>query len=121
MTWNEGSSHRSAQIPTGFCSRFNSHAGNCLLRAYGADAAPSMRDRCREKTELRWSGPKIALRGKRRPRCVAVDITVLSMRTELPPIYRRFGYVETGIEEFHPSQPLKSGVEYHSIVMSKKL
>ena len=74
-----------------------------------------------KRQNFRWSGPKIALRGKRRPRCVAVDITVLSMRTELPPIYRRFGYVETGIEEFHPSQPLKSGVEYHSIVMSKKL
>jgi len=57
----------------------------------------------------------------RRQGCVAVDITVLSMRTELPPIYRRFGYVETGIEEFHPTQPLKSGVECHSIVMSKQL
>ena len=57
----------------------------------------------------------------RRQGCAAVDITVLSLRTELPPIYRRFGYVETGIEEFNPSQPLKSGVECHSIVMSKKL
>jgi ribosomal protein S18 acetylase RimI-like enzyme len=57
----------------------------------------------------------------RRQGCVAVDITVLSMRTELPPIYRRFGYVETGVEEFHPTQPLKSGVECHSIVMSKQL
>lgn len=57
----------------------------------------------------------------RRQGCVAVDITVLSMRKELPPIYRRFGYVETGIEKFHPTQPLKSGVECHSIVMSKQL
>jgi ribosomal protein S18 acetylase RimI-like enzyme len=57
----------------------------------------------------------------RRQGCVAMDITVLSMRTELPPIYRKFGYVETGIEEFHSTQPLKSGVECHAIVMSKKL
>ena len=53
--------------------------------------------------------------------CVAVDIMVLSMRAELPPIYRRFGYVETAIEEFHPTQPLKSGVECHGIIMSKQL
>jgi len=57
----------------------------------------------------------------RRQGCVAVDITVLNLRTELPPIYRRFGYVETGTETFHPSVPLKPGVECHGIVMSKKL
>jgi predicted N-acetyltransferase YhbS len=59
--------------------------------------------------------------GLRRQGCAAVDIAVLSMRAELPPIYRRFGYVETGAEEFHPSQPLKSGVQCHCIVMSKQL
>jgi len=53
--------------------------------------------------------------------CTAVDITVLSLRIELPPIYRRFGYLETGTEEFHPSQPLKPGVACHGIVMSKQL
>jgi ribosomal protein S18 acetylase RimI-like enzyme len=52
--------------------------------------------------------------------CEAVDITVLNLRPELPPIYRRFGYVETGTE-FHPTQPLKAGVECHCIVMMKKL
>jgi ribosomal protein S18 acetylase RimI-like enzyme len=57
----------------------------------------------------------------RRQGCEAVDITVLSLRPELPPIYRRFGYVETGREEFHPSRPLKSGAECHGIVMSKSL
>jgi len=57
----------------------------------------------------------------RRMGCEAVDITVLSLRTELPPIYRRFGYVETGTEEFHPSVPLKPGLECHCIVMSKRL
>ena len=53
--------------------------------------------------------------------CEAVDITVLSLRPELPPIYRRFGFVETGSEEFHPTQPLKDGLECHCIIMSKPL
>jgi len=53
--------------------------------------------------------------------CEAVDITVLSLRTELPPIYRRFGFVETGTEPFHPHAPLKDGLDCHCIVMSKKL
>jgi predicted N-acetyltransferase YhbS len=57
----------------------------------------------------------------RRHGCEAVDITVLSLRPELPPIYRRFGYIETGMEEFKPSRPLKSGAECHCIVMSKQL
>ncbi len=57
----------------------------------------------------------------RRQGCEAVDITVLNLRTELPPIYRRFGYIETGTEEFHPSAPLKPGIECHCVVMSKKL
>lgn len=53
--------------------------------------------------------------------CEAVDISVLNLRPELLPIYRRFGYVETGTEEFHPSRPLKPGLECHCIVMSKQL
>jgi ribosomal protein S18 acetylase RimI-like enzyme len=57
----------------------------------------------------------------RRMGCEAVDITVLNLRTELPPLYRKLGYVDTGTEEFHPSAPLKPGVECHGIVMSKKL
>ena len=57
----------------------------------------------------------------RRQGCEAVDITVLSLRPELPPIYRRYGYVETGTEEFKPSRPLVSGAVCHCIVMSKQL
>jgi ribosomal protein S18 acetylase RimI-like enzyme len=57
----------------------------------------------------------------RRHGCEAVEITVLSLRPELPPIYRRYGYVETSTEEFHPTQSLKSGVECHGIVMAKRL
>jgi len=53
--------------------------------------------------------------------CEAVDITVLSLRPELPPIYRRLGYVETGTEPFSRPCALKPGAECHGIVMSKKL
>jgi GNAT superfamily N-acetyltransferase len=53
--------------------------------------------------------------------CTAMDLTVLSLRTELPPLYRRLGYVESGVEEFKPSRPLKDGLECHCIVMSKEL
>jgi ribosomal protein S18 acetylase RimI-like enzyme len=53
--------------------------------------------------------------------CEAVDITVLSLRPELPPIYRRFGFVETGTVEFPGSSDLKPGFECHCIVMSKAL
>jgi GNAT superfamily N-acetyltransferase len=55
----------------------------------------------------------------RREGCNAMDLTVLSLRPELPAFYRRFGYVETGTEKFHPSRPLKDGIECHCIVMSK--
>ena len=54
--------------------------------------------------------------------CEAVDITVLNLRPELPPIYRRFGYIETGIvEEFRPTRQLAPGVEIHGIKMSEQL
>jgi ribosomal protein S18 acetylase RimI-like enzyme len=59
------------------------------------------------------------LRGKG---CVAVDISVIEWRTELPPIYRKLGYIETAIEDFQPSQKLKPGVPpCRIIVMSKPL
>ncbi|HVO62963.1 MAG TPA: GNAT family N-acetyltransferase [Terriglobales bacterium] len=53
--------------------------------------------------------------------CAAIDITVLSLRPELPAFYARLGYAEAGAEEFRPSRPLKAGVECHCIVMSKTL
>jgi GNAT superfamily N-acetyltransferase len=53
--------------------------------------------------------------------CSAMDITVLSPRTELPPYYRKFGYVESGLEEFRTKRPLKDGLKCHLIVMSKLL
>lgn len=53
--------------------------------------------------------------------CKAMDITVLNLRPELPPFYRKLGYIETGTEAFRPSRPLRDGVECHCIVMSKEL
>jgi ribosomal protein S18 acetylase RimI-like enzyme len=53
--------------------------------------------------------------------CEAVDILVLSLRTELLPPYRRFGFMETGTEPIQLSRPLEAGFECHGIVMSKKL
>lgn len=53
--------------------------------------------------------------------CTAMALTVLSLRPELPPLYSKFGYLESGTEEFKPSRPLKPGVECHCIVMSKRL
>jgi GNAT superfamily N-acetyltransferase len=53
--------------------------------------------------------------------CVAVEISVLNLRPELPPIYRRYGYVETGREEFRMSRILKDQAECHCIVMTKTL
>jgi GNAT superfamily N-acetyltransferase len=53
--------------------------------------------------------------------CKHMDIAVLSLRHELPPFYRKLGYVETGTEQFHPSRPLRPGVECHCIIMSKPL
>lgn len=57
----------------------------------------------------------------RRHRCSAVDITVLSLRTELPPVYRAYGFVETGTEPFDYPHPLKDGLQTYCIVMSKPL
>jgi sugar-phosphatase len=53
--------------------------------------------------------------------CKVMDLNVLSLRPELPPLYRKLGYKENGTEEFRPSRPLKDGAECHCIVMSKEL
>ncbi len=53
--------------------------------------------------------------------CKAVDIVVLSLRPELPPIYRSIGYIETGTGPFTPQRALAPGVECHGIFMTKQL
>ncbi len=53
--------------------------------------------------------------------CQVLDISVLSLRPELLPIYRRFGFVETGTEPFAFPRTFKSGEPCHCILMSKAL
>lgn len=53
--------------------------------------------------------------------CTAVDLTVLSVRSELPPIYRGYGFEVSGAQPFEYPHPLKDGLETHLIVMSKML
>jgi len=48
-----------------------------------------------------------------------LDITVVNLREELPPFYRKRGYVETGTAQFDPNRPLRR--ECHLIEMSKPL
>jgi GNAT superfamily N-acetyltransferase len=50
--------------------------------------------------------------------CVAVDIRVVNLRLELPPIYRKLGYVEMGTEPFEDPRALRPA---HFILMSKPL
>jgi GNAT superfamily N-acetyltransferase len=50
-----------------------------------------------------------------------IELTVLNLRPELLPIYRRFGFVETGTEAYRSPQDVKDGFSCHCIVMSKRL
>jgi predicted N-acetyltransferase YhbS len=51
--------------------------------------------------------------------CVAMDILVVDLRTELPPYYRRFGYVAVGTRPFPEDEPTL--LPCHFIVMGKQL
>lgn len=55
----------------------------------------------------------------RRAGCVAMDIRVVDLRTELPPFYRRLGYVEVGTEPVPPDPSLKQPCQF--ILMRKML
>lgn len=55
----------------------------------------------------------------RRAGCRTVDIQVVDLRVELPPFYRRLGYVETGTAPF--TDPEKATRPCHFILMSKEL
>ena len=51
--------------------------------------------------------------------CRVMDIHIVNLREELPPYYRRFGYIETGTLPF--SDPERASRPCHFIVMSKAL
>ena len=57
----------------------------------------------------------------RRHGCRLVELTVLSLRAELVPFYRKLGYVETGTQELVPPPSRSVEVECHLITMSKAL
>ena len=50
-----------------------------------------------------------------------VEIHVLNLRPELLPLYRRYGFVESGTEEFTYPRAVKGGASCHCIVMTKQL
>jgi GNAT superfamily N-acetyltransferase len=51
--------------------------------------------------------------------CRIMDLRIVSVREELPPFYRRLGYVETGTAPF-PTE-IKSKLPCHFVLMSKPL
>ena len=51
--------------------------------------------------------------------CRVMDLRIVSVRAELPPFYRRLGYVETGTEPFSEEGKLK--MPCHFVVMSKAI
>ena len=51
--------------------------------------------------------------------CREMELEVVNLRTELPPFYRKFGYVEAGTRPFPDLE--KSKLPCHFIVMSKPL
>jgi ribosomal protein S18 acetylase RimI-like enzyme len=53
--------------------------------------------------------------------CKHMDIDVVSLCPDNLSLYRKFGYFETGTEQFHPPRSREVGVECHLIIMSKAL
>ena len=51
--------------------------------------------------------------------CTTSDITVVNLRTELFPYYRKLGYVEAGTAPFDPEAPTTR--ECHFVIMTKNL
>jgi GNAT superfamily N-acetyltransferase len=51
--------------------------------------------------------------------CREMELEVVNLRTELPPYYRRFGYVERGTRPFTDTE--RASRPCHFIVMSKRL
>lgn len=51
--------------------------------------------------------------------CAEMELEVVNLRTELPPYYRRFGYIESGTRPFTDTD--KASRPCHFIVMTKTL
>lgn len=53
--------------------------------------------------------------------CRIAEISVVNLRTSLPPLYRKLGYVETGVGEPHEDLQKKLTMPVHLIKMEKRL
>ena len=53
--------------------------------------------------------------------CKRMELTVLSLRPELPPLYRKFGYSETGRKPFHTTRQINGNQPCELILMAKQL
>ena len=53
--------------------------------------------------------------------CKSMELTILSLRTELPPLYRKFGYNETGRKPFQTTRQIEGDQPCELILMSKPL
>lgn len=53
--------------------------------------------------------------------CDAMDLNIVNVREELPPLYRKLGYSETGTAPFHADATEKVKLPCHFICMSKAL
>lgn len=53
--------------------------------------------------------------------CTSMELTVLSLRAELPPLYRKFGYSETGRQAFQTTRRIEGNQPCELILMSKHL
>jgi len=51
--------------------------------------------------------------------CLAMDLRIVNLREELPPFYRRLGYIETGTAPF--PEEIRSKLPCHFVLMSKSL
>jgi GNAT superfamily N-acetyltransferase len=51
--------------------------------------------------------------------CREMELEVVNLRTELPPFYRRFGYIESGTRPFPETERISRPC--HFIVMTKRL
>jgi GNAT superfamily N-acetyltransferase len=51
--------------------------------------------------------------------CRAMDLRVVNLRAELPPLYRRLGYAENGTEAFPPGEGAK--MPCHLVKMTKTI
>lgn len=75
-----------------------------------------------QSRQRRGLGRRLALEAEEYARaagCLVMDIMTVNVRTELPPIYHKMGYVETGTAPF-PSD-VRSKLPCHFVVMSKPL